>query len=98
MARKSFDLNEQMQDKIRHVEMILYTALEKDEGIKKYISKRQYSILKMVLSGKTNKEIAEQLNLVERTIEYHRSCIMRVFNVPNMIELLKLIFAMGMNE
>ena len=46
-------------------------------------------ILKLILDGKSNKGIAYMLQRSERTIEVHRSHIMRKFNVDNVVDLVK---------
>ena len=44
-----------------------------------------------VISGLTNKEIANELDNSSRTIEIHRASIFEKLNVKNAIELSKLI-------
>lgn len=51
------------------------------------ITKRENEILKLLLSGKGNKEIAEALDISKRTAEVHRFNLMKKLKVKNLIEL-----------
>ena len=51
------------------------------------ITKREKEILKLLLSGKGNKEIAEKLDISKRTAEVHRFNLMKKLKVKNLIEL-----------
>jgi DNA-binding NarL/FixJ family response regulator len=51
------------------------------------ITKREKEILTLLLSGKGNKEIAEELDISKRTAEVHRFNLMKKLKVKNLIEL-----------
>ena len=51
------------------------------------ITKREKEILKLLLSGNGNKEIAEALSISKRTAEVHRFNLMKKLKVKNLIEL-----------
>lgn len=51
------------------------------------ITKREKEILKLLLSGKGNKEIAEALEISKRTAEVHRFNLMKKLKVKNLMEL-----------
>lgn len=51
------------------------------------LTKKEIEILNLVLQGKTNKEISEELNKSKRTVETHRFNLMKKLNVKNLIEL-----------
>lgn len=51
------------------------------------ITKREKEILRLLLSGKGNKEIAESLDISKRTAEVHRFNLMKKLKVKNLIEL-----------
>ena len=51
------------------------------------ITKREKEILKLLLSGKGNKEIADALDISKRTAEVHRFNLMKKLKVKNLIEL-----------
>lgn len=58
------------------------------EGVGKILSRREQQVLGLVLARKTSREIAGQLGLSERTIEFHRANLMAKLAATNMTELL----------
>jgi DNA-binding CsgD family transcriptional regulator len=58
------------------------------------LTKREGEILRLIVSGQTNKQIAHGLSRSERTVEFHRNRLMRKMGSHNAAELVK--FAMGM--
>jgi DNA-binding NarL/FixJ family response regulator len=52
-----------------------------------HLTKREKEILRMVIDGKHNKEIAEASNKSIRTIETHRFNIMKKLGVNNAIDM-----------
>lgn len=56
-------------------------------GDDQVITKREKEILKLLLSGKGNKEIAEALDISKRTAEVHRFNLMKKLKVKNLMEL-----------
>ena len=51
------------------------------------LTKREKEILQLVVKGYTSKKMAEKLNLSQRTIDHHRSNLLRKFNRKNSIDL-----------
>lgn len=51
------------------------------------LTKREKEILQLVVQGLTSKRMAEQLNLSQRTIDHHRSNLLRKFNRKNSVDL-----------
>jgi DNA-binding NarL/FixJ family response regulator len=56
---------------------------------KNKLTKRQTQILPMICQGKTNKQIADELNVVVKTVEAHRAIIYRKTNSTSAVELLR---------
>ena len=52
-----------------------------------HLTKKEIRILELILAGKTNIEIAEEVNNSKRTVETHRFNLMKKMNVKNLIEL-----------
>lgn len=52
-----------------------------------HLTKKEIKILSLILLGKTNIEISEELNNSKRTVETHRFNLMKKMNVKNLIEL-----------
>ncbi|MCD6366822.1 MAG: response regulator transcription factor [Bacteroidales bacterium] len=59
-----------------------------NEQKKLYFSDRQIQILKMLAQGFTFREIAEELNISERTVETHKNRMLQKFNFHSLIELI----------
>jgi len=55
----------------------------------KSLTKREQTVLRLILQGKNSREIAEMLHRSLRTIEDHRQHIMRKLKVNNVVELVK---------
>jgi len=51
------------------------------------LTKREKEILQLVVQGLTSRKMAEQLNLSQRTIDHHRSNLLRKFNRKNSVDL-----------
>ena len=62
----------------------------------KAVSKAEKKVLRLLLDGKSNKEIAYILHRSIRTIEDHRLHIMRKLDVDNLVDLVKRAAAMGL--
>ena len=54
-----------------------------------YFTKREKEILDFVLEGCKNREIAEKLNIAERTVEFHKQNIYLKLDVNNLVDLYK---------
>ena len=60
------------------------------------LTKREEEILLFIVSGQTNKQIAQYLSRSERTVEFHRNRLMRKFCAHNAAELVKSAIAAGL--
>ncbi|RRQ47858.1 DNA-binding response regulator [Maribacter algicola] len=66
-----------------------------DEGTKKprrffrKLSTREIEVLKLLASGRRNKEVAQGLNLNEKTVSTYKARLMKKLNVDNMVDLLQ---------
>ena len=59
------------------------------------LTRREGEILHLIVSGKTNKEIARMICRTERTVEYHRNRLMRKVGANNAADLVNRAIAMG---
>jgi len=64
--------------------------------VAKLLTRTEMKVLHFILDGKSNKEIANELHRSVRTVEVHRSHIMRKLGVDNLVELVKQAAAMGL--
>lgn len=62
------------------------TVTEIGEAMPK-LTRRQNEVLSGILKDKSNKQIAEGLNIAERTIKFHVSCLFNIFGVTSRAEL-----------
>lgn len=62
------------------------------------LTKKERQILTLVLSGKTNIQIAEVLNNSKRTVETHRFNLMKKMKVKNLLELASVASKHGLNS
>ncbi|UXP32082.1 response regulator transcription factor [Reichenbachiella agarivorans] len=60
------------------------------KSLKSMLTKREKEILKELVNGATNKEIADHLFLSTRTVDSHRRNIMKKLNVTNSAQLVKM--------
>lgn len=53
----------------------------------KGLTEREQEVLNLLLSGKTNKDVARNLGISPRTVEAHRANIMSKFDAVNIADL-----------
>ena len=61
-----------------------------------HITEREMEVLKLLVSGMTNKKIAGSLFISERTVETHRKNLLRKTNCTNIVGLVKYVQAHGL--
>lgn len=71
-------------------------ALGNAEEIKRVLTPRQRDVLAMLRQGKSNKEIARDLNLAEITVKLHVTAILRALDVENRTQAAILAGRMGL--
>ena len=59
------------------------------------LTPREYEILRYVISGALNKQIAQQLDIVEKTVKVHRGRVLEKMQVKSVAELVRLCDALG---
>jgi FixJ family two-component response regulator len=62
------------------------------------LSAREREVLKCVISGMLNKQIADELDTTERTIKFHRGHIMQKMQVKSLVELVRMAEALGIAD
>ena len=80
---KALQLNHEIRDQ-RHVQHDL-------EELFAALTHRELEVLDLIVEGKSNKYIAYELELSQRTIEAHRSHIMEKLHVKSLAELVRLV-------
>jgi len=78
------------------------SILQKNHNINnltnKILTKMEMRVLKLIIEGKSSKEIAYSLNRSDRTVEVHRANIMKKLDIDNVIDLIKRAALMGLIE
>jgi two-component system response regulator TtrR len=95
------DFTEKPLDKesfLRRIRSILKQNPITDSYIGKPLTRREMRILKLIISGKNNREIAQLLHRSIRTVEVHRNHIMHKLAVENIVDLVKRSALMGLVE
>jgi DNA-binding NarL/FixJ family response regulator len=67
-----------------------------DPEAKELLTDREREILQLIAEGKTNKEIATTLNLSLKTVETHRSNLMRKLKVKEVTGLVQYAIRKGL--
>jgi FixJ family two-component response regulator len=62
----------------------------------KPLTKNETGILKLIIEGKSNREIAQLLHRSIRTVEVHRSRVMQKLDADNLVDLIKTAVTMGL--
>lgn len=60
------------------------------------LTKREQEILRRVVGGHTNAQIAEEMSLSLKTVEWHRTNLMRKLDVHNLAELVRYVYEHGL--
>lgn len=86
-------------DFVRRVESILSQNYRHSNALAgEPLTRSEKRVLKLVIDGRSNKEIANALNRSRRTVEVHRASAMRKLNVDNVIDLVKRTAELGLVE
>ncbi len=98
----AFDFIEKPVDEARLLSLVESALLKEaelhDPLVGKPLTRTERIVLCLILEGISNKRIAYILERSERTIEVHRSRIMRKLGVDNLVDLVKKSTAMGWTE
>jgi FixJ family two-component response regulator len=62
------------------------------------LTKRQREVMHLVVAGRLNKQIADELGIAEKTVKVHRGKMMEVLAVASVAELVRLCVETGLCE
>jgi DNA-binding NarL/FixJ family response regulator len=62
------------------------------------LSYSEREILRYIMRGYTNREMAKKLYRVQRTVEYHRGRVMRKLGAANLVDLVKIVVGRSVAE
>ena len=60
------------------------------------LSSRERQVLMLVVTGMLNKQIAGELDIAEKTVKVHRGQVMRKMSAGSVVELLRMVEALGL--
>jgi two-component system, LuxR family, response regulator DctR len=93
MKRGAYDFIEKPFDEEQLLSQVLAalenSAEEPEKDPVSMLSARQRAVLDRVLEGKPNRQIAEELSISLKTVEFHRARIMQKFGVRTAAELFR---------
>jgi PAS domain S-box-containing protein len=78
------------------IESVLQNNTYLDSQVSQLLTKTEMKILRLIILGKSNKEIAKLCHRSTRTIENHRAHLMKKLDVENSVELVKRAITMGL--
>ena len=81
---------------LQTVESLLPGGAFSDPHLGKPLTPAETNILGLVLDGKSSKEIARELHRSTRTIEGHRSNLMRKLHAENILDLVRRVVSLGL--
>ncbi|MHC4083847.1 MAG: response regulator transcription factor [Planctomycetota bacterium] len=87
-----------MENLLSAVELTLKGNTRHHPPVNKVLTKTEMGILRLILDGKSNKEMARLRNRSIRTIEKHRWCIMHKLGVDNLVDLVKKVAVVKLPE
>ena len=88
----------QKQSLLEAVQSVLKLQDPKNLLKGKSLSEKEIAVLRLILQGSSNKEIAQILHRSIRTIEDHRRHIMRKLDVDSVVDLVKRAADMGLTK
>jgi two-component system response regulator FixJ len=84
------------EELLRRVRSILQTNAAPNGYADKPLTWMESTILKLIIDGKSNREISELLGRSVRTVEVHRANMMKKLGVNNLLDLVKRAVALGL--
>ncbi len=65
-------------------------------GANRQLTPRQLQVMQLVAHGKSAKEIAHELGISRKTVEFHKACILQTLGMRNSTELTRFAVSTGM--
>ena len=81
---------------LQKVRSILQESTPADMNAGEPLTRTEMSVLRLIIDGKSNRDIADFLHRSVRTVEVHRARMMHKLGVDSLIDLIKLGAAMGL--
>ncbi len=62
------------------------------------LTRRETEVLRLIVAGRLNKQMAVELGISQKTVEFHRARVMRKLDVTCMAELMRVAFLGGVRD
>jgi len=62
------------------------------------LTRRENEVLRLIVAGRLNKQMAVELGISQKTVEFHRARVMRKLDVTCMAELMRVAFLGGVRD
>jgi len=80
---------------LQKVRAILQESTPANMGPREPLTRTEMRVLRLIIDGKSNRDVADMVHRSVRTVEVHRAHIMRKFGVGDVVDLVKLCAVMG---
>jgi two-component system response regulator TtrR len=93
--------NEELLSRIERalaLDQQIFARRSRDDAIShrlKQLTQRESEVMKLVVKGKLNKQIADELNISMKTVEAHRARVMEKMGVRTLAELVKAVMSVN---
>ena len=93
--------NEELLSRIERaleLDQQIFTRRSRDDAIShriKQLTQRENEVMKLVVKGKLNKQIADELDISMKTVEAHRARVMEKMGVRTLAELVKAVMSVN---
>jgi DNA-binding NarL/FixJ family response regulator len=87
--RQVYEQGAYLTSNVTHEFLQNYSRNGNNHVEERHLTEREHQVLRLIVDGKSNKEIALELGISPKTVSVHRTNVMTKFNVQNTVELIR---------